>query len=408
MQGSLVYVVDDDKDVLGSIGCLLRSLRLDCRTYNSGEALLAAIASLPPGCILTDLRMPGLSGLELQAELLRRGFNWPIVFMTGHGDTPTVVQAIQKGAVEFIEKPFSDERLLSALHAGFASLTEKIEETNSSLAEVRTALQRDGIFPYYQPKVRLATGEAAGFEALIRWGSSRIRTNTSLIHDAFEDRGLAKPLAERMIDGILTDVAAWIRGGIAFGHVAINASSVDLEDEGFPARLLAKMEKRGIPSGAIHVEVTEGVSVRADAAEVNKALAQLRAQGIKIALDDFGTGYASLAHLQDLPFDYIKIDRSFIDRFKEPSTASIIKAMIGLARGLGKDIVAEGVEREDQASFLIEHGCEFGQGFLYNKAVSADDVPKICSLSSGWRQRARAAPPSGPPRAGSGPAPSSP
>ena len=322
--------------------------------------------------------MPGLSGLDLQAELLRRGFDWPIVFMTGHGGIPNVVRAMKNGAVEFIEKPFTDERLIAALHAGFVALKKNMEESSgSALAEVRTALQREGIFPHYQQKVDLASGRIVGFEALIRWGSSRKGDNSKLIHQAFEDAGLGKPLSERMLECILADVAGWSRAGIPFGHVAINASSMDLEDEHFPARLLRRLEKMRIPADAIHLEVTESVSVGPDAEQVNKALAALRDNGIAVALDDFGTGYASLAHLQDLPFDYFKIDRSFVARFRESSSSSIIKAMIGLARGLGKGIVGEGVESRDQAEFLKDHGCPIGQGYLFGHAIPAEAAPML-------------------------------
>jgi two-component system response regulator FixJ len=122
MKHDFVYVVDDDPDVLGSIGLLLESLLLDCETFASGEALLGGLSDLPPGCILTDLKMPGMTGLDLQSELLRRGLDWPVVFMTNRSDVPDVVKAMKNGAVEFIEKPFTEERLLAALHAGFVAL----------------------------------------------------------------------------------------------------------------------------------------------------------------------------------------------------------------------------------------------------------------------------------------------
>lgn len=378
MQRDLVYVVDDDPSVLASIGLLLRSLRLDCRTFGSGDALLNAVSSLPPACVLTDLRMPGLSGLGLQAELLRRGFNWPVVFMTGHGEVPTAVEAIKNGAVEFIEKPFTDERLLTALHAGFRALKRVSEPSGSALAEVRTALRRNGIFPHYQPKVDLGSGKVVGFEALIRWGASQQGDNAKLIHQAFNDEGLSKPLSERMLDVVVSDVAGWLEGKVEFGHVAINASSADLEDPSFPSLVLGKLEKWNIPPSRIHIEVTESVSLGPDATEVKESLATLRNAGIMVALDDFGTGYASLTHLQDLPFDYIKIDRSFVARSEEPSSASIIRAMIGLSTGLGKGTVAEGVETAEQARFLQEQGCQIGQGHLFRRPVPADAVPDLC------------------------------
>jgi EAL domain-containing protein (putative c-di-GMP-specific phosphodiesterase class I) len=142
--------------------------------------------------------------------------------------------------------------------------------------------------------------------------------------------------------------------------------------------VLGKLEKWSIPANQIHIEVTESVSLGPDATEVKESLATLRKAGVMVALDDFGTGYASLTHLQDLPFDYIKIDRSFIARSEEPSSASIIKAMIGLSTGLGKGTVAEGVETTEQARFLKEQGCQIGQGHLFGRPAPAEAVPDLC------------------------------
>ena len=118
----IVYAIDDDPELLASVDFLLQTMGIACRSYRSAEEFLCDVGTLEPGCVLTDFRMPGLSGLDLQCALLKRRCDWPVIFMTGIGEIAIVVLAIKRGAVEFMEKPFGDERLLAALHAGFVKL----------------------------------------------------------------------------------------------------------------------------------------------------------------------------------------------------------------------------------------------------------------------------------------------
>lgn len=120
-----VHVVDDNEASRASISFLLGTLGLDCLEYGSGEELLDGFARRPAGCILLDLAMPGMNGLEVQAELVRRGVRWPILFMSAAASTASVVEAVRKGAVEFLLKPFGEEDLLVALHHGFAKLNRQ-------------------------------------------------------------------------------------------------------------------------------------------------------------------------------------------------------------------------------------------------------------------------------------------
>jgi two-component system response regulator FixJ len=118
----IVYVIDDDPAQLASLDFLLQTIGIACRPYRIAGAFLRDVETLKPGCVLTDFNMPGLSGLDLQAALLERRNDWPVIFMAGIGKVPVIVLAIKRGAVEFIEKPFCEERLLAALHAGFVKL----------------------------------------------------------------------------------------------------------------------------------------------------------------------------------------------------------------------------------------------------------------------------------------------
>ena len=115
-----VFLVDDDEAVRDAIRLLLIASGLDVRAFESAEAFLAYYQVQMPGCLLLDIRMPGMSGLRLQEVLLARKIALPIVFITAHGNVPTAVHAIKKGAIQFIEKPFDDTRLLGVVNEALA------------------------------------------------------------------------------------------------------------------------------------------------------------------------------------------------------------------------------------------------------------------------------------------------
>lgn len=116
-----VFVVDDDADLRASIALLMRSVRLPVRSYAGADEFLADWKAEHPGCLILDVRMPGMSGLELQALLEERGTHIPVVFLSGHGDIPMALRAVRAGALDFLEKPFRDQSLIDAVHAALAA-----------------------------------------------------------------------------------------------------------------------------------------------------------------------------------------------------------------------------------------------------------------------------------------------
>ena len=137
---SVVHVIDDDEAVRESLAFLLRSADLDVSTYESATAFLAALQSVAPGCVITDVRMPGLSGTELLQKLKEMGVTMPVIVMTGHGDVPLAVEAMKMGAIDFFEKPFDDEALLASVRSSLGSWGEK-EAREAERADVRTRLE---------------------------------------------------------------------------------------------------------------------------------------------------------------------------------------------------------------------------------------------------------------------------
>jgi diguanylate cyclase (GGDEF)-like protein/PAS domain S-box-containing protein len=269
------------------------------------------------------------------------------------------------------------------------AMKAEVERREAMMASARLALQLDRVAPWFQPKVSLRSLRVLGFEALMRWtDSSDCVHGPDEVMAAFNDPVLGAALSDRMIERTLDQMRAWLRAGVAFGHVALNATAADFRREGFAEMLIAALAQRGISPALLQIEVTETVFLGRDSGYVEAALRTLSSHGVKIALDDFGTGYASLSHLNQFPVDLLKIDRSFIGLLGRSADAEAIScAVINLGHSLGLEVVAEGIETEHQEAHLIELGCTIGQGFLYSGAIPADEVPR---LLAGW-QHARPA-----------------
>ena len=248
------------------------------------------------------------------------------------------------------------------------------QRRNSMISLAKRALAEDLIVPHYQPKVELASGRIAGFEALLRWRHPRHGLQLpESIKAAFEDPNLAAEISDRMIDRVLADVRDWLSAGVEFGHVAINSAAAEFRRGNFAERLLERMDGAGIPRRCIQLEVTETVFLGRGAEYVERALQTLSAAGVAIALDDFGTGFASLSHLKQFPVHIIKIDRSFVrDLQIDGGDGAIVDAVISLGKSLTIDVVAEGIETQAQHDTLLALGCRYGQGFLYGKAEPAE------------------------------------
>jgi diguanylate cyclase (GGDEF)-like protein/PAS domain S-box-containing protein len=264
-----------------------------------------------------------------------------------------------------------------------ASMRAEMQEKVSMLSLARAALAKESIHPYFQPKVDFKTGELSGFEALLRWHDPRRGVQLpETISAAFQDLELAALISDRMVERVIREIIGWLDLGLPIGHVAINAAAAEFRRGNFAERLLEQLSRAQVPTSLLQVEVTETVFLGRGAEYVESALKTLSREGVGIALDDFGTGYASLSHLKQFPVDVLKIDRSFVRDFVEdPDDAAIVRAVINLGKSLGIKTVAEGVETEEQAVFLAGQGCDFGQGFLYGRAVAAAEMP---ALIRGW------------------------
>jgi diguanylate cyclase (GGDEF)-like protein/PAS domain S-box-containing protein len=270
------------------------------------------------------------------------------------------------------------------------AMKAEVEHRETMMTEARAAVAEDRVLPYFQPKVSLATGRIIGFEALLRW-TNRAGTieGAEEIRPAFDDPALGAALSEHMIGRTLAQIQRWLADRVAFGHVAINLTAADFRREGFAETLLARLSRAGIPPSCLQIEVTETVFLGRGAGYVEAVLRSLSDSGVAIALDDFGTGYASLSHLSQFPIDLLKIDRTFVTQLGRSAEADAISsAVINLGHCLGMQIVAEGVETAAQERKLVSLGCDAGQGFLYSKALPAQEVPAALARAGSARATA--------------------
>lgn len=242
----------------------------------------------------------------------------------------------------------------------------------SLLGELTIALERREFFVHYQPIIALDTGICVGAEALIRWqrpDGSMIRPD--LFIPVAEESGLILPITDQVIACVVADLKDALVADRSL-HVAINLCASDIET----GRVLDVLERAlagsGIEAQQIWLEATERGFINVDAARAT--LEKARARGHAVAIDDFGTGYSSLASLQSLPLDALKIDKAFVDTIAtDAATSSVTPHIIAMARGLTLQIVAEGIETQEQADYLAARQVEFGQGWLYAKALPARD-----------------------------------
>ncbi|WP_300758946.1 EAL domain-containing protein [Janthinobacterium sp.] len=240
----------------------------------------------------------------------------------------------------------------------------------SLLGELKLAVEQREFFVHYQPIIALDTGVCVGAEALIRWrrpDGSMIRPD--LFIPVAEEGGLILPITDQVIDSVIADMRSALVADRAL-HIAINLCASDIET----GRVLDVLEKSlagtGIEAQQIWLEATERGFINLDAARVT--IEKARARGHAVAIDDFGTGYSSLSSLQNLPLDALKIDKSFVDTIAtDAATSSVTPHIIDMARTLNMQIVAEGIETQAQADYLLERQVEFGQGWLFAKALPA-------------------------------------
>jgi len=247
-------------------------------------------------------------------------------------------------------------------------------------AQLRRAIERDEIFLHYQPQVEIDSGRLLGVEALVRWQHPELGlVSPARFIPLAEDSGFINQLGEWVLNEACRQMGRWDTAGLQVPKMAVNLSVRQVE-RGAMAPLVSRvLAETGLAPQRLQLEVTESIIM--DTSDAAAFIGELHGLGVGLAIDDFGTGYSSLAYLKQLPVDVLKIDRSFIkDISTDADDEAIAIAIIQLGKSMNLSVIAEGVENEQQAAFLLRHGCNRAQGFLYGRPVGPD------ALLADWGQ----------------------
>jgi EAL domain-containing protein (putative c-di-GMP-specific phosphodiesterase class I) len=240
--------------------------------------------------------------------------------------------------------------------------------------ELRLALDRGELWCAYQPIVSLVDGSVVGLEALARWTSPTrgLLSPASFIPIA-EATGLIVPLGEQVLLEACRQVAQWqpLHRQLS---VAVNVSARQFADDTLPTKVAAILAETRLDPGALHLEITE-TTMMVDVGAAIRQVARLHDLGVQLAIDDFGTGWSSLGQIAKMAPDCLKVDKSFVDGLGQDAEArTLVASIVGLARALGIQLVAEGVETELQLAELRALGAELAQGYLFSRPLPATEL----------------------------------
>lgn len=258
---------------------------------------------------------------------------------------------------------------VQAYTADMSRATRRRLETEMHL---RRALERGELCLHYQPQFNLRGGGLNGAEVLLRWNSPALGpVSPAVFVPVAEEAGLIVPIGFWVLEQACRERVRW-GGRMGGARVAVNVSGVQFARPDFVERVSSALEVSGLPAHLLELELTESV-VMLDLDKTAQHMSQLRGIGVTISMDDFGTGYSSLSYLQRLPFEAVKIDQSFVREIRTGrDRPPLISSIIGMARALGKQTVAEGIETVEQLDALASMGCDIGQGYLLGRPAPAD------------------------------------
>ncbi|MBB5191843.1 EAL domain-containing protein (putative c-di-GMP-specific phosphodiesterase class I) [Silvimonas terrae] len=349
-----------------------------------GEAALARLVECGGvDIVLCDLRMSGMDGLGFLRNAAETGLINAVVLTSDVDITlrNSVVNMIECLGLPFLGdlgKPFLIEKLEGMLRSyereqALRNATPHVVEL-ASLEDIESGLQNHEFVPYFQPKYSLQNGQVKGAELLARWQHpERGLLSPAAFIPVMEEHGLLDQLFWQMLDQGLR-----LQRQLAVMNqpmpVAINLDASQLSSPQLAYRIKDALQEHKLPPGGLVLEVTETGLIEAPAESMENLL-RLRLMGCGLAMDDFGVGYSSFVRICELPFDQIKLDASFVRNLKtHVRSEAIIRSVVALAASLQIELVAEGIETTEQEQRLLELGCAVGQGYLFARPMSAEQL----------------------------------
>ncbi|HEX7005690.1 MAG TPA: EAL domain-containing response regulator [Alphaproteobacteria bacterium] len=370
-------VLDDDVAICEIVRLVGSQAGFSVQWYNSVNAFRADRAA-EPAVIILDLCLADRDGIEVLRTLAGTHSRSRIILMTGAD--PRVLNTAERIGIGYgldivatLRKPFAINELRAALETP-QKATDPLRRGNVSIEhELHRAIGGNELVLHYQPKIRLDTGRIVGAEALVRWHHPTLGLlPPGRFIPVAERAGLMLPLTHWVLQEAIRQLAEWRRLDLET-TVAVNVPPEILTDIGLPDSIETMLRCADVPAGSLTLEVTETGAMK-DILTAMDVLTRFRLKGISLAIDDFGTGYSSLIKLHRMPFNEIKIDRSFIEGAHADDESRVItETIINMARSLGMEVVAEGVENTEVLDLLIDLGCDVAQGFLLTEPLPADE-----------------------------------
>lgn len=379
-----IMTVDDDEFMCRLVTRLLNKLGyVMIKEVTGGTQALDLLRKLKvsPDVIILDLKMPDMDGIELVRHLVELKFTGHLILLSGEDErllrtAQNLVQAHNIHVLGYLTKPV-DDRALSFLMDKLTTQTPAAAPYHGeqvTAEELAQAIANNELINEYQPVVSLADGELASLEVLVRWHHP---TKGRVMPDQFislaEDQGLIDGLTRWVVGEALEQAKRWHAESIHCA-LSVNLSMENLEQLDFADWLTKAIKDADLQPWDLILEITESRPMRRIEIVLDN-LTRLRLKGFKLAVDDFGTGHASLAQVRDIPFDQFKLDRSFVHGVgRDRRIRVMFESALGLAKELGLEITAEGVEDEDDWQFLRQQDCHKAQGYFIARPMPADQV----------------------------------
>jgi EAL domain-containing protein (putative c-di-GMP-specific phosphodiesterase class I)/FixJ family two-component response regulator len=403
MKKPILLLVDDEPNILLALERLFEDDGYEIYKANSGAEGLKLLTHIPAQVIISDQRMPQMSGTEFLTEVKKLYPHTVRIILSGFSEFEALKSAINDGAIyQFMNKPWDEDLLKKTVHEAFLInfQTSKKEQQRLRLInfailsgldvskysdfdapleeELQNALENKQFIIQYQPIVFVESEQIYGAEALIYWQHPE---KGLLGPDYFiplaEETGIIVPITTWLLNSACKQLKEWHSQGHPALILAINLTSYLVNHSDLIDVVTKVIESTQISPTQLELEITESL-VMHDIKISIPILQQLRDLSIKISIDDFGTGHSSLSYLHNLPVNILKIDKSFMQNtLNSTHGADIINSIVKLAKTLKLSVITEGVETKEQLAFLKEIQCDLAQGYLFSKPVNAAAFTKL-------------------------------
>lgn len=375
-----LLIVDDEPDFAEFVGDVAESMGFDV-IWTDEPTEFSTLYNADLNIIVLDLFMPNIDGIELLRFLSEHESNASIIFMSGKDQG--VLHSAQEIAVEqgmnvlgILSKPFLVKQLQYVLEKYVQCAPTQIAKPYQapSANDIRAAIENDELFMVYQPQINMVNRDVVGVEALVRWDHPiRGVIPPAIFIPIAEENNLINDISLFVTKNAIKQQADWLNMGSNL-RMSINISPKNLDDLMLPEKLTSLATEVGASIKQIMIEVTE-TALMSDVVRYMDILTRLKMKGFNLSIDDFGTGYSSLQQLVRVPFNELKIDRSFIGNLNtDKECNAITEISILLAHKLGMKVVAEGIESEDVWKILQQLGCDEAQGYFMAKPMLPGEI----------------------------------